>query len=623
MRTSSRLSGATFTDEPVAEADPGMLIDDRANPDADYPILGPATLPLRAEQSRKPAEEARKDEEKQEEAATVFEDCIPDNTRAALKLWTALSPVALHAVYGCAIPDRFGVTFPPAAVSVDDDPLSKKRKKTRLRTPVPELATSPSLHIFDAHGMGRRNYGGIPVYLHFSKPAFLFVDSSRVGARNPSRLLVVGTRACGSLELTNQYTASEQIVGQPPGALAPSPPLPLPHMQTLFSVLEFLVALALLSLFALASPPSGLAHTILEDEITYQDTEIARLEKLVKTRHADVHRYQADVSRLTMEAHCLKTALRGTAELVEATELADAALEALSSHVEAQTAWMTELTAQYNAECTERAVAASMNWAMEREIEELQQTVKELRECSQGVGRQRSICEARQTAVIKTLKEHVKTAARWGTEKETRIHLMEEQIAAKEREKEEVARIAEELAVGYQAAYDAQRRRSKQYVKDMKTKWAAAWEWASEERRELRSRLGELVDADDSFVSMANLFADSNDENDNLNEELANMSICSVIESAVQPSPLCTVEKRIPIPQARPAPWVPSPSKILAGRCFVSKMALSANPPNSPFAFATNSVKFAPADIKCTKDRSAKRVKLDREGEREEVGVLI
>ncbi|KAJ7485152.1 hypothetical protein B0H11DRAFT_2279410 [Mycena galericulata] len=233
----------------------------------------------------------------------------------------------------------------------------------------------------------------------------------------------------------------------PPGTLAPFPPLPLTQMHALFSVLEFLVALALLSLFAQVSPPGGSAHTILEDKIAYQETEIARLEKLVKTRHADVHRYQADVARLTTEAHCLKTALRGTAELA---------------------------TAQYNAESTERAVAASMNWAMEREIEELQHTVKELRECSQGVGRQRSICEARQTAVIKTLKEHIKTAARWGTEKETRIHLMEEQIAAKEREKEEVVRIAEELAVKYQAAYDAQRRRSKLYIKDIQTKWATA-----------------------------------------------------------------------------------------------------------------------------------------------------
>ncbi|KAJ6541838.1 hypothetical protein B0H19DRAFT_326431 [Mycena capillaripes] len=38
----------------------------------------------------------------------------------------------------------------------------------------------------------------------------------------------------------------------------------------------------------------------------------------------------------------------------------------------------------------------------------------------------------------------------------------------------------------------------------------------------------------------------------------------------------------------------------------------SANPPESPFAFATNTVQFACAETKYKRDRSTKRVKLDR-----------
>jgi hypothetical protein len=206
----------------------------------------------------------------------------------------------------------------------------------------------------------------------------------------------------------------------------------------------------------------------------------------------------------------------------------------------------------------------------------------------------------RQAAVIKTLQRRIKTAARLSAEQETKIRCLEEKIATKEKEKEEVVMVAEQLVMKTEAALDAQRRESKRYVKSLKKKWAVAWG----EVREMRSRLGELREVDNpdnSFISVGHLFEREVDD------WVEDMSMCSVVEG--KPSLVSPTNDTTPRPQR--LPWVASPSK-LAGRCLVCKIALSTNAPDSPFAFATSAVQFAPVETKYTKDRSAKRVKVDR-----------
>ncbi|KAJ7471947.1 hypothetical protein FB451DRAFT_1251485 [Mycena latifolia] len=352
-------------------------------------------------------------------------------------------------------------------------------------------------------------------------------------------------------------------------------------------------------------------RAILEDEVAYQEREITQLEKLVKQGrryaerevnrlHVVVNRRQEAISLRTAQIEHNQAALRDAGELQQQTENE---IDALLAEVEEKNIYIKQLTERYNTASEERQVAASLNWAMGREVEELQQTVRQLQNCTQRAIHQKSICEARQAAVIKALQEHIKTAARLGAEQEAKIRLLVEQVAAKEAEKEEVAGLAEELTMKSQAAYDAQRRAYKKYVQNMKTKWAAAWEWATEERRKLRAEadLKDVEGADASFVSMANLYDQEVDEDAGMGD----MSICSVLENVVDLGP--------PIERAKLG-WVPSPSKTLAGRRLVRKIALSANPPDSPFAFATNAVRFAAANVDHTKDRSAKRMKVDCAG---------
>jgi hypothetical protein len=261
----------------------------------------------------------------------------------------------------------------------------------------------------------------------------------------------------------------------------------IPSLATLILVILILVLRAKTSVC-----------TILEDEIVYQESEICRLEKLVKKSrsryvlgleeearrlHALVNQHQGDVAYLTTQVQRLQEVLRRTVKLQEVADLAGNKIEALSvqveelsSEVEEQNACIQDLTARYNKECTERAVVAAMNWAAEKENEELQQTIKELRRSSEGgATHQDSVCEVRQAAVIKTLQRRIKTAARLSAEQETKIRCLEEEIATKEKEKEEVVMLAEQLVMKTEAALDAQRRESKRYVKSLKKKWAVAW----------------------------------------------------------------------------------------------------------------------------------------------------
>ncbi|KAJ7117889.1 hypothetical protein C8R43DRAFT_960554 [Mycena crocata] len=379
------------------------------------------------------------------------------------------------------------------------------------------------------------------------------------------------------------------------------------------SLLPCLLALVILFAFLAAAwfPGSSELKT-LNDEIAYQQTEITQLEKLVKKRRP----FEEEVERLyTVAYHYQENAVDLAAEVdlladrqTQVEDMAKSKIKALSAELEDQKTYTQQLTARYDAECGESAMVKAMNWALEREVEELRKIVADLQRTAQDTEKQKSILEAGQMAVIKTLKEHVKTAAKRSIDQETRIRLLTEQVAEKEKENEEVAILAEELAIQSQAACDTQRRRNKEYVGNMKKKWAVAWNWAADEMEEMKARLGELASGgqDDSFISMADLF----DEDETAQEEMeeVDMSICSVLQDVAELSP---ASPQRPV-KPTTLPWVPSPSKTLAGRLLVRKIALSANPPDSPFAFATNSVRFAPADGKYTKDRSAKRVKVDR-----------
>ncbi|KAJ7623540.1 hypothetical protein FB45DRAFT_1089106 [Roridomyces roridus] len=55
---------------------------------------------------------------------------LPNNLRAALRPWTRLSPVALHASYGCAIVNQFGVAKP---FKGEEEDRPRKRQKTEKR----------------------------------------------------------------------------------------------------------------------------------------------------------------------------------------------------------------------------------------------------------------------------------------------------------------------------------------------------------------------------------------------------------------------------------------------------------------------------------------------------------
>ncbi|KAJ6558151.1 hypothetical protein B0H19DRAFT_1070707 [Mycena capillaripes] len=391
------------------------------------------------------------------------------------------------------------------------------------------------------------------------------------------------------------------------------------------STISCSVALALFLLLVLMLLAKGTSVcTILEDEVAYQESEICRLEKLVKKSHSLagleeecrhlrslVSRHQGDVAYMKSKVKRLQEALRGTKDLHDVAELAEIRLEELSAQVEEQKACIQDLRARYHAERTERAVADTMNWAMEKEREELQQTIKDLRKTSQDAVHQSSVCEVRQAAVIKTMQHHIKTAARLSVEQETKIRRLEEQISAAEDEKNEVVLLAE-IVMKAETAVNDQKSENRRNIKNLKKKWAAAWELVAGEMREMRSRLGELkevADPDASFVSVVHLFEGRDNEED-VDDEMADMSMCSVLHD-MKTNPMTPTNARAPrLPRL---PWVISPSK-LANRRLVRKISLSANPPDSPFAFATNAVQFAPTETKYTKDRSAKRVKVDRMG---------
>ncbi|KAJ6491589.1 hypothetical protein DFH09DRAFT_1104950 [Mycena vulgaris] len=374
-------------------------------------------------------------------------------------------------------------------------------------------------------------------------------------------------------------------------------------MQFIFPFLGEIVTFAVLVILILMWAPSASEHAVLQDEIAYQEGEIVRLEGLVKERRCNAS-LKEQIHRLTAKIEYLE------AELQDAQGTAEADIDSL---VEEHNIRIQELTARYNTECEEREVAASMNWAVEREVEELQQMIQELRKCTQNAFQQSSICERRQAAVITALQGHIKTAARLGAEQEANIRDLVEQVAAKENEKEEVAVLAEEIAMQSEAACEAQRKVHRRYIKDIKKKWAVAWNWASDERRELRARLEDLKEVDrrdNPFISTPNPLVDREDD-ENADEGMTDMLICT--EDSLNSNPLVEeASLKSQPPKSTSLHWVPSPSKTLAGRRVVRKMALSANPLDSPFVFATNSVRFAPADVKYEKDRSAKRVKVDR-----------
>ncbi|KAJ6541839.1 hypothetical protein B0H19DRAFT_326451 [Mycena capillaripes] len=117
--------------------------------------------------------------------------------------------------------------------------------------------------------------------------------------------------------------------------------------------------------------------TILKDEVAYQESEICRLEQLVKKsasvadleeecRHLRslISRHHGDVAYMKTEVERLLEALRDMNELQEVAGLVEVRLEKLFNQVEEQKVCIQDLRAWYHEERTERAVVDMMNWAM-------------------------------------------------------------------------------------------------------------------------------------------------------------------------------------------------------------------------------------------------------------------
>ncbi|KAJ6602413.1 hypothetical protein DFH09DRAFT_1068821 [Mycena vulgaris] len=70
-------------------------------------------------------------------------------------------------------------------------------------------------------------------------------------------------------------------------------------------------------------------------------------------------------------------------------------------------------------------------------------------------------------------------------------------------------------------------------------RFSVAWNWASDERRELRARLGDLKEVDrrddNPFISAANPLVDREDD-ENADEGMTDMSICT--EDSLNSNPL-------------------------------------------------------------------------------------
>ncbi|KAJ7782706.1 hypothetical protein B0H16DRAFT_465124 [Mycena metata] len=376
--------------------------------------------------------------------------------------------------------------------------------------------------------------------------------------------------------------------------------------------------------------------TIIQDEVAYQESEIIRLEGLVKRKndistlkHENIHlltRVIRHTAYLKYEILRLRKVVRrveeqqrmervGESDVDEQTLCDTKHEEALSAHIQQQNtcidglnARIEELEKKHDEEKTERSVAESMKCALGQENVELKQTIAELRQSAQNSTQQR--VEKGQTAVIQTLQNCIKTAARLSAEQTTKIQVLEERIAEKHAEMEEVAILTEEIARRSQEAYDALRRANRHYVKDLKKKWALAWTWAAGEMNDMKMKLAELTKTEDSVVSIAQIF-----EVDEEADGTQDMSMCSVQQEEIgrryPPNPVKHKEPQQSLVTSIKLPWIASPSK-LATRPLVRKIALSANPPDSPFAFATNSVQFAPGETKMSRDRAVKRLKMDR-----------
>ncbi|KAJ7675489.1 hypothetical protein B0H17DRAFT_1207674 [Mycena rosella] len=221
-----------------------------------------------------------------------------------------------------------------------------------------------------------------------------------------------------------------------------------------------LALLALLIIVGRAWSQIAAVCTVLEQEIAYQETEFAQLEQLVKEGRHAVAGLESEVNRLNIfDAHLRAEFEHLQAEVEhlqaelderqDAAERASITFDAISVEVHEMTVCIQQLMAKYNSERAERATAASMNWALGREIEELHHTVQEVHQCAHSTIQQRSICENLKRQCY--LKRVVSLDS---------LHLS--------------------------CTCEAQRRASKKYIEDIKTKWAWA-EWAT-----LRARLPDL-----------------------------------------------------------------------------------------------------------------------------------
>ncbi|KAJ7039057.1 hypothetical protein C8F04DRAFT_1392531 [Mycena alexandri] len=274
---------------------------------------------------------------------------------------------------------------------------------------------------------------------------------------------------------------------------------------------------------------------ILQDEVAYQESEISRLEALVKRKNYILTLEHDNILLLAREIVRGKSSRvwRGVTEsdiddgticegegytTTEHEDALSAEIQQQNTCIEQLNARIEELEKKHDEEKTGRTVTESMKWALEEENDELKQTIAELRRSTQNTTQQRSVVEKGQAAAIQTLQNCIKTAARLSAEQTTRIQVLEERIAEKDAETEEVA----------MRRTTALRRANRHYVKDLKKKWA----------------LGELTKVDDSVVSIAQIFEVEErgvDDEEEADDGAQDMSMCSVLQEEVQrqcpPSP--------------------------------------------------------------------------------------
>ncbi|KAJ6617935.1 hypothetical protein B0H10DRAFT_2218107 [Mycena sp. CBHHK59/15] len=311
--------------------------------------------------------------------------------------------------------------------------------------------------------------------------------------------------------------------------------------------------------------------TGLEEEAVFLDQEIHRLHELIESMHLEAatatSEHEGEVAGLnTKVAHLAAIvqdtgALRMLTDKEQLLEEAERDIESLSIDVQKQNWVIEQLRARCDTECADRVGAESMTWALKREVEGLKETIVQIRRASsQSAVLQTSICETRQEAVIKKLQEHIKTGARVNAEQEAKIRALEREAAAKEEEKEELVKLAEEAIVKCEDAHEAcqeshrrgraTRKAFRQQVRELRAEWAKVWMWAMGEIEQLRSKETSLTSSEVDKMEYQI-------ENDEEREEgLVDMSICSVLQTAVTLHRDISTKDSIKTPLSRMVLWV-------------------------------------------------------------------